>query len=154
MKKFLSLLAVTMLVLFVPVMLAGCGTPDEAAESAWEMTVKSPDGEKIYPIEDILEMPAINLEAEKKGETHQYEGVLLSTILEEAGITDAAEVVLEADDGYTATISGEVAFSGNTIIAYTEDGSELGEKSAPLMLVTTDESPKVWVGQLSLITAK
>lgn len=89
--------------------------------------------------------------SQKKGETHEYAGVLLSAVLEEAGITEAAEVTLEAADGYTAKVSGEVAFSDNTILAYTEDGAEMSGKSAPIMLVTTDDSPQVWVGQLASI---
>ncbi len=91
------------------------------------------------------------ISAQKKDETFEYAGVLLSAVLKEAGISEAAKVNLEAEDGYSSEISGEVAFSDNTILAYMVDGGDLDSKSAPLILITTDDSPKAWVGQLVTI---
>lgn len=172
MKRFRVWFVVLVMVVFSMVLLAGCGPVENGVEetnneqegieqegieledSAWEITVTGPGVEQVFYIEEIKEMPVTTLEAEKKEETHEYAGVLLSAILEEAGITEANEVTLEASDGYMATISGEVAFSENTILAYMEDGVEISDNSAPIMLVTTDDSPQVWVGQLVSITVE
>ena len=101
-------------------------------------------------------MEAVELEAETKGEVNTYKGVGLNLVLAEAGISEAVEVTLTASDGYSAAISGEVALSDNTILAYECNGADLSgdEKNGPVRLVTTDESPQVWVGQLSTIEIK
>ena len=127
---------------------------EEPAKSAWEIIITGPSTEKTIALETIKAMPAVTLETVKKGETNEYTGAVLSAVLKEAGITGATEVTFEAADGYATKLSGEVAFSDNTILAYLEDGAEMSAKSAPVMLVTTDDKPKSWVGQLISIAVK
>ncbi len=127
---------------------------EEAEESAWIVTIVGSDGgETQVSIQSIMAMASVDLEAEQKGEMFTFHGVLLSSVLAEAGITEANSLNIIASDGYSATITGEVAFSGNTILAYASNGETLSndEKNGPLRLVTTEESPQVWVGQLTTI---
>ncbi|MGI5838683.1 MAG: molybdopterin-dependent oxidoreductase [bacterium] len=154
MKKNKSGLVSICLAAVLLLVLSGCSQPP-APESAWEVTIIGPDGEKAVAIEDIKAAEAVTLEAEKKEEIHAYTGIKMSSLLAMAGIDEATSVILEAADGYSATINGEVAFSDNTIVAYQIDGADIdSEKNRPLMLVTTEDSSKVWVGSLKVITAE
>ncbi len=175
MKQLRMWLAVLLVTVFALVLVAGCGPAEQDApeadrdqeeeapppenpadnepdvnpvESAWEITVTGPGGEMAVAIEAIKALPVTTINAQKKEETFEYSGALLSAVLKEAGITEAAKVSLVAADGYASEISGEVAFSDNTILAYRESGADLDPKSAPIMLVTIDDTPKTWVGQL------
>jgi DMSO/TMAO reductase YedYZ molybdopterin-dependent catalytic subunit len=127
---------------------------ESASESAWLVVIVGPGGEENeISIEAIKALPSVELEAEQKGEMITFQGVVLGQILSEVGISSAEALNVTAADGYSATISGEVAFSDHTIIAYASNGEDLSsdEKSGPLRLVTTEESPQVWVGQLTTI---
>ena len=129
-----------------------------AAESAaWEIAIVGPAGdETAITLNELKEMEAVELEAESKGEKNTFKGVVLNLVLAEAGICEATEVALTAADGYSAAISGEVALSDNTILAYEVNGADLSgdEKNGPVRLVTTDDTPKAWVGKLSKIEVK
>ncbi|UNC91958.1 molybdopterin-dependent oxidoreductase [Candidatus Contubernalis alkaliaceticus] len=124
---------------------------DPAEESTWEFTISWADGEALFTIEELKEMQRVTLTAEVKEETNEYTGVILKNLLEKANIKEAAEVTLVAADGYSAALEGDTAFSDNTIIAFKINGEALEDKSAPIMLVTTEASPQVWVGQLKTI---
>lgn len=163
-SRVLIIAVVLMLGLF---MVSGCdgdngngevnGDDNGAVESAWEFTITAPDGsETVVAIESIREMPAVELETERNDEITVFKGVLLSLVLGEAGITDAGAVTVTAADGYSQTISGEVAFSENTILAYEVDGEDMSndEKNGPVRLVTTEDSRQVWVGQITTITVE
>lgn len=136
------------------------GTGEEEGkeeESAWEIKIIGPDGkEAVVTLEEIMKMEAVELEAESKRGPSTFKGVLLSKVLEKAGITEANEVTLTAADGYGAAISGEIAFSENTILAYERDGEDMSgdEKNGPIRLVTTEETSNVWVGKISTIEVK
>ena len=129
-----------------------------AAESAaWEIAIVGPSGdEMVITLDELKEMEAVELEAESKGEKNTFKGVVLNLVLAEAGISEASEVTLIAADGYSAAISGEVALSDNTILAYEVNGVDLSgdEKNGPIRLVTTEDTPKAWVGKLSKIEVK
>ena len=126
-------------------------------DSAWQITIVSPTGhETVMTIESIKAMPAVDMEAELRGEAATYTGVLLGYVLGEAGIEEADTVTVTAADEYSASITGEVAFSENTILAYAQDDKDMsGDKeSGPLRLITTDDTPQVWVGQIIVITVE
>lgn len=127
-------------------------------EPAWEIVITGPGGEEtIVTLEELKAMPAMELEAESKSGVSKYKGVLLSLVLENAGITEATEVTVTAADGYSAAISGDIAFAANTILAYERDGADLSgdEKNGPVRLVAPEaESSQVWVGKLSSIAVQ
>jgi len=158
MKKKTLILGSVCLMLAVLLVVAGCSQPAPEAppqESAWEITVKSAGGEKVIAIEDIKAMEAVTIEAEKKEEVHEYTGVKLSEILGLAEIGEAETVTLEAEDGYSATLTGAEAFSDNTLLAYQIDGADIeSDKSKPIMLVSTEASSSAWVGKLKVITVE
>ena len=119
-----------------------------AAESAaWEIAIVGPSGdEMVITLDELKEMEAVELEAESKGEKNTFKGVA------EPGpggsrYQRASEVTLIAADGYSAAISGEVALSDNTILAYEVNGVDLsGDEKRSDRLVTTEDTPKAWVG--------
>jgi DMSO/TMAO reductase YedYZ molybdopterin-dependent catalytic subunit len=147
MKKT-SLFLVALLVL---ALLAGCAnTPptDEPEESAWEFTI----GDKDFTIEGLRKMESVTIDLEKKGEVNSYTGVPLSVLLTEAGIADFESLTLEAEDGYSASITQEEALHENSILCYALDGEDLSsEKNAPLMFVSEAASTKAWVGKLKYV---
>lgn len=94
-----------------------------------------------------------------------YEGVLLSNLLKEAGVSQGAQlrgaamakyVVAEGSDGYRVTFSiAELDSSlqdSDVIVADTLNGMPLGEKLGPLRLVVPrDKRPGRWVRTLRSI---
>lgn len=94
-----------------------------------------------------------------------YEGVLLSTLLKQAGVPQGMQlrgtamakyVVAEGSDGYRVTFSiAELDSSlqdSDVIVADTLDGMPLGERIGPLRLVVPhDKRPARWVRTLRSI---
>ncbi|MDY6827278.1 MAG: molybdopterin-dependent oxidoreductase [Bacillota bacterium] len=161
-KNLLTMMA--LLLVFSLMLAAGCSGAEDpgaesesegAAEAAWTLTIVGPGGEEEtrVSLESIKSMSAVELEVEKEEELINLKGALLSDILAEAGISEAGNLNLIAADGYSVSISGDVAFSENTILAYESNGEDLSsdDKNGPLRLVSTEESPKAWVGQLTTI---
>jgi DMSO/TMAO reductase YedYZ molybdopterin-dependent catalytic subunit len=80
-----------------------------------------------------------------------YTGVLLSTLLKEAGVSaNATSVYIQASDGYGATLSMQDAMSPKTIIAYQKDGATLtplknGGEGPFRLIVGTDQYAQRWV---------
>jgi DMSO/TMAO reductase YedYZ molybdopterin-dependent catalytic subunit len=80
-----------------------------------------------------------------------YTGVLLSTLLQKAGVSaDATSVYIQASDGYGATLSMQDAMSPKTIIAYEKDGAFLtplknGGEGPFRLIVGTDKYAQRWV---------
>jgi DMSO/TMAO reductase YedYZ molybdopterin-dependent catalytic subunit len=80
-----------------------------------------------------------------------YTGVLLSTLLQKAGVSaSATSVYIQASDGYGTTLSMQDAMSQKTIIAYQKDGEALtplksGGEGPFRLIVGTDQYAQRWV---------
>ena len=80
-----------------------------------------------------------------------YTGVLLSTLLQKAGVsTNATSVYIQAPDRYGTTLSMQDAMSQKTIIAYQKDGASLtplknGGEGPFRLIVGTDQYAQKWV---------
>jgi DMSO/TMAO reductase YedYZ molybdopterin-dependent catalytic subunit len=80
-----------------------------------------------------------------------YTGVLLSTLLQKAGVAaNATLVYIQASDGYGITLSMQDAMSPKTIIAYEKDGASLtplkdGGEGPFRLIVSTDQYAQRWV---------
>jgi DMSO/TMAO reductase YedYZ molybdopterin-dependent catalytic subunit len=80
-----------------------------------------------------------------------YTGVLLSTLLQKAGVSaNATSVYIQASDGYGTTLSMQDAMSQKTIIAYQKDGVFLtplknGGEGPFRLIVGTDQYAQRWV---------
>jgi len=85
--------------------------------------------------------------------TRVYIGYAVSDVLEAAGITETfSTLVTLADDGYTVSVSRDVAMKPTTLIAISEDGKvfKKGPWFAPCV---SDVSPD-YLRDLALITLK
>ena len=80
-----------------------------------------------------------------------YTGVLLSTLLQKAGVSaNATSVYIQASDGYGTTLSMQDAMNQKTIIAYQKDGESLtplksGGEGPFRLIVGTDQYAQRWV---------
>ena len=80
-----------------------------------------------------------------------YTGVLLSTLLQKAGVSsNATSVYIEASDGYGTTLSMQDAMGQKTIIAYQKDGAALtplknGGEGPFRLIIGADQYAQRWV---------
>jgi len=95
----------------------------EQAVSEATLTISSPQVNVTWSLSDLQAFPTIDVEyTNKDGETTIYNGVALSTLLEEAGIESYKSLSLVAADGYTAEVtSDELAGCTNCIIAFDDE---------------------------------
>lgn len=130
MKKTKSIVAV----LLVVILLAACST----ASSDPVLTV----GEKAYTQADLEALGTISTDyTNKDGETTTYEGIILSALLADAGVTDAGdEVIFIAADGYEGSLTMDEALGCASCIVAFDDGS--------LRTVMPDMSGKLQVKDL------
>jgi len=92
---------------------------EEVAEEEAALTV----GEKAYSQSDLETFESMDVDyTGKDGETTTYTGVLLSSLLEDAGVSDCENVTFVASDGYEVEITvAEVMACTNCIVAFDED---------------------------------
>jgi DMSO/TMAO reductase YedYZ molybdopterin-dependent catalytic subunit len=134
----------------------------EAPDVQWELTVGGAvDTETTLAFSDLANMDMTLLEGVVKqtrsGEsTHDYEGVLLSALLDLAGADSAAEgITATASDGYTMTIAMS-DLPEDAIVALKEDGTWLAEADpeSPIQLVLPGLPASQWASQLVGITVE
>ena len=96
------------------------GIPEDAA-----LRLTGPAQNIGWTREDLEAMPTIDVEyTDKDGETTTYTGVPIHSLLELAGVSEGATLLLVADDGYAAEIDlGAVLGCDNCIVALEPDGS-------------------------------
>lgn len=81
--------------------------------------------EQAWNEEQVKSLPTLEVEStNKEGETSTYTGVLISTLLAEAGPTaEASTVVFVAEDGSTAEVDlAEVTTCGDCIVSFRNQG--------------------------------
>ena len=96
-------------------------------------------GSKLYTQSDLEALGTLSVDyTDKEGETTTYEGVLLSIILEDAGVADASSTVtFTAADDYQADMPIDEAVACiNCIVAFDEDSLRMvmPEKSGKLQV--------------------
>lgn len=80
-----------------------------------------------------------------------YTGVLLSTLLQKAGVSaNATSVYIQASDGYGTTLTMQDAMGQKTIIAYQKNGVALtplknGGEGPFRLIIGTDQYAQRWV---------
>jgi hypothetical protein len=126
MKK--TLILISLFVVFT--LLAACSPTEEAVAV---LTV----GEQEYSQDDLEALGTLSVDyTDKDGQTTTYEGVLLSDVLSDAGVTGET-VVFTATDGYEAEMPMADAMAcANCIVAF-DDGS--------LRMVMPEQSGKLQV---------
>ena len=132
-RKAVSLL---IFLILLASLLAGCGaTPQPttaptaaptlpAAASAVTLKIMGPATELILSEADLKAMPTLDVPyTGKDGTTTTYTGVLLTGLLESAGVTGAPDLTLMASDGYTYTLaSADYANCADCIVAFDPEG--------------------------------
>ena len=105
-------------------------------------------GSKLYTHSDLEGLGTLSVDyADKDGKITTYEGVLLSIILEDAGIADAGSTVtFTAADDYQADMPvGEAVACKNCIVALDEDS---------LRMVMPEQSGKLQVKDVVTISVQ
>jgi len=117
------------LVAVLAMLLVGCaGTEEAAGESSGEVALQvtgSVDSPADWTEDEVKAMDAITVQSTNKdGETSDYTGVLISDLLEEAGVSaGATTLVFVAGDGYTAEMAVEDALScSDCILSFRNQG--------------------------------
>lgn len=139
-----------------------------SAAGATALVVKGAVKQEVrVTLGDLKTMPRAKRSAKgHDGALHEYEGVLLKTLLAKAGVPLAADlrgqnmalyVVAEAGDHYRAVFSVaelDDDFAAEAVlVADTADGKELDTEQGPLRLVVPgDKRQGRWVRMLKFIT--
>jgi hypothetical protein len=137
-----------------------------AQDKAPQFTVEGVDGKQTaFSLEQIKQLPRQTLTvADPKTKTpRSYEGVLLSALLEQAGVPsgkklhgpelrDYAEV--SGSDGYKVVFSlfelDPASSDNRVIVAYSMDGKPLEGNNGPLKLIAPEDNrPERWVRMLT-----
>lgn len=109
--------------------------------------------------------PRLEVHVEHEGARETYRGVLLSTVLEKAGVPLGAEVrgpaaarylIVTAADNYAALLSvpevDPFFTDQQVLLGETLDGAPLNEKNGPLQLVVPgDKRRRRWVSQIARV---
>jgi DMSO/TMAO reductase YedYZ molybdopterin-dependent catalytic subunit len=134
----------------------------EVPEVEWQLTVGGAvDTETALAFSDLANMEMTLLEGvvkqSKSGEsTHDYEGVLVSSLLESAGADSVVEsITATAADGYAVTVAA-ADLPAEAMVALKEDGQWLAEADpdSPIQLVLPGLPGNQWVSQLVSITVE
>ena len=139
MKK--TTLIATLLVLIA--LITACTPQASVTEEVAALTVN----EKSYSQSDLEALGTMSVDyTGKDGETTTYEGVLLSTLLADAGADSGSDVTFTAADGYEAVATvEEIMACANCIVGF-DEGS--------LRTVMPDMSGKLNVKDLASIAVQ
>ena len=119
MKKNTVLLVTLLLVM---TLVSACSAAPAATEEVVETAVLTV-GEKAYTKADLEALGTMSADyTDKDGVTTTYEGVSLSALLDDAGLSGSTEITLTASDGYEASLTVEEAVAcANCIVAFDGD---------------------------------
>jgi DMSO/TMAO reductase YedYZ molybdopterin-dependent catalytic subunit len=161
-KLFAGIAALTLLAAAAAAQSAG------NADSAAALVVKGSVKQELrLTLAELKAMPRTKVTAKgHDGNTHEYEGVTLVSLLAKAGAPQTGDlrgknmtlcVVAEASDGYRAAFSLaelDADFAGESaVVADTVDSKDLGTDQGPLRLVVpSDKRQGRWVRLLKVLT--
>lgn len=119
MKKNTVLLVTLLLVM---TLVSACSAAPAATEEVVETAVLTV-GEKAYTKADLEALGTMSADyTDKDGVTTTYEGVSLSALLDDAGLSGSTEITMTASDGYEASLTVEEAVAcANCIVAFDGD---------------------------------
>lgn len=138
----------------------GSAAVPEAPTAEWTLTIDGAvSSQQTLDYAELASMDTVVLEdvvkVTKRGEsTHSYEGVLISELLELAGVDSAAQnMTATASDGYSATIP-LADLGSDAMVALKADGEWLAEADpeSPIELVVPGLSANQWISMLTRIT--
>ncbi len=137
----------------------GCGNAAATpAAASWALTVASSGAEKQFSLADLEAMPVVEIRytAKETGRENSYQGVRLRDLLVAAGVDlDALEAVeVEAEDGFLATYSRELALRDTSVLVYRMDGAPLPDSMGRVRMLSPGESTKLQVKFVSRITVR
>ncbi len=122
-------LRVSLVIVVLASLLLGCSSGDSAGggmseDAAFKITGQV-DNEVGWTEDEVRAMDTIEAEStNKSGETSTYTGVLVTNLLDKAGVkSDASTLVFVADDGYTAEVAlDEVQACQDCIVSFRNQG--------------------------------
>lgn len=123
--------------------LIACGSPgsDEQPTQSYSgpiLTVTDGTIEKIYTEEDLRTLPT----TEASFEDVAYLGVVLSVLLEDAGIDPHGIRVVKAvaSDGFSANFESDLFLLPDTLVAFARVDGPLSEEERPFRMVLPDQA--------------
>lgn len=157
MKRRLSILLVLIMTVLV---FTACSNGEPAQteqKSEWTISIETVDGQTVeFTNLDAEEAGQVDIKATMKkkdgSEVEQsWTGVLLSKVLESAGVEDFTTVAVEAADGYSKEYTPDLVNTDKTILGTTVDGQKLGSEDGPVQLVIDGQSANMWIKNVAKI---
>ncbi len=145
--------------LVLAVLLAGCEAGSgTSGTSDWSVTVTSAAGTKALTLAHLKALPQTEVEflSKETGTTNKYKGPALKEVLEAAGVdlSSVQAVDVEAEDGFFATFSRDLALRDNVILAVQMDGGALPAEMGTARTIAPGEGTKFQVKYVKRITVK
>jgi hypothetical protein len=131
-----------------------------------QLMVQTESGKKVLSRDELDALPHVTVAAlEHSSVPVSFEGVLLRSVLEKAGLTFGESIrgkrlatclLVEAADGYRVVVALpelDPAFTDKQIVlAFSRDGKPLDEKEGPYRIVIPDEKRMArWVRQVTTL---
>ncbi|MEJ2708473.1 MAG: molybdopterin-dependent oxidoreductase [Anaerolineales bacterium] len=140
---------VTLLILLFSLGIAGCAQNSPAPVAVDALTISGAEQEISYTLDSLQNLPST--QASFQGVT--YQGVALSTLLQEAGfdLQNVKAVKAIASDGFSANYGPDLFNKPDTLVAYARANGPLVEDEAPLRMVLPDQEGKLNPRQLTKI---
>jgi DMSO/TMAO reductase YedYZ molybdopterin-dependent catalytic subunit len=109
----------------------------------------------VYTLNDIMTMPNVTVVAElvcvsgRSLGTHNWTGVRLADLLNEAGVLDGVvKVAFTASDSYTTDLTLQDAMRDDVIVAFIKDGAPMGDNTK---LVVPGKWGYKWIDDIAYI---
>jgi hypothetical protein len=140
---------VPILILLFSFWIAGCAQNSPIPVAVDALSISGAEKEISYTLDSLQSLPST--QASFQGVT--YQGVTLSTLLEEAGfdLQNVKAVKAIASDGFSANYGPDLFNKPDTLVAYARADGPLAEDEAPLRMVLPDQEGKLNPRQLTKI---
>lgn len=146
-----------LLALVLPIILTACGGP---LNVDWELSITGDVATPVtYSFDEIAEMEMVDLDdvlmekSRGEDEVRSFSGVLLDTLLQNAGATeDYSTITAKAADGYAIEISRDEMVNG--IVALKQSDKWIVDEdpdAGPIRLVFPETPANRWVFQVTEI---
>lgn len=140
-------------------LLAGCGAGGVTGDTPdWSVTVTSESGTKTFTLANLKALPQTEVEflSKETGTNNRYKGPALKEVLKAAGVdlSVVQSVEVEAEDGFFATLSRDVALRDNVVLAIQMDGGALPAEMGTARVIAPGEGTKFQVKYVKRIIVK
>lgn len=141
------------------ILLAACGGSGEKGTAPdWSITVTSGAGTKTFTMANLKALPQTEVEFTSKetGTNNKYKGPALKELLKAAGVDPSVvqSVDVEAEDGFFATFSRDLALRDNVVLAIQMDGGALPAEMGMARVIAPGEGTKFQVKYVKRIIVK